>query len=77
MSRTKTLYNLEEGERARVVFIESKGCIRNRLMDLGIVEGSEIECAFRSYANDPVAYYIRGAIIALRSEEANKIYVTS
>lgn len=50
--------------------------MRRRLQDLGIVEGTTIECLQKSPSGDPVAYKIRGTIIALRSEDANKIIIT-
>ena len=72
-----TLLDVRPGERARVTGI-SPGCQgsqRRRLLDLGVVRGTEIEAAFRSAAGDPIAYRIRGALIALRREQAEWIRV--
>lgn len=75
MENMKTLYRLEQGQKGRIVKLLSVGSIRRRLMDLGITEGAEIECAYTSPTKNPVAYRIRGALIALRLEDAIDILV--
>ncbi|NNL30398.1 MAG: ferrous iron transport protein A, partial [Gemmatimonadetes bacterium] len=72
-----TLVDLEPGESARVVGISPrcKGAQRRRLLDLGVVRGTVIEAAFRSAGGDPIAYRIRGALIALRHEQADWVRV--
>jgi DtxR family Mn-dependent transcriptional regulator len=72
-----TLVALDLGGRARVTGI-SPACLgsqRRRLLDLGVVRGTEIEAAFGSAGGGPVAYRIRGALIALRREQADWIRV--
>lgn len=49
------------------------GSIRRRLLDIGLVEGTPVSCLQRSPAGDPVAYLIRGAVIAIRSEDSAQI----
>ena len=66
---------LGKGDRAKVSSLLSSGSIRRRLQDIGIIEGTEIECLHRSPAGDPVAYLIRGAVIALRREDSKAIMV--
>lgn len=67
-----TLLDVAPGASARVVGISPacKGAQRRRLLDLGIVRGTVIEVAFGSAGGDPIAYRIRGALIALRREQA-------
>ena len=60
---------------ARVKSLGLTGSIRRRLMDLGLIEGTKVECLHPSPAGDPVAYRIRGAVIALRGEDSGKITV--
>jgi ferrous iron transport protein A len=69
------LTRLPIGRIAEVVGIKSDGLIRNRLLDLGLVPSTLVEAVRKSPAGDPVAYKIRGAIIALRSEESRQITV--
>ena len=68
---------LAPGERGRVISISpaSRGLERRRLMDLGLLPGTEVEADFQSPTGDPMAYHIRGAVIALRKEQAAHIYI--
>lgn len=75
MYKIDSLMNLKEGERARVSSLLSRGNMRRRLQDIGLIEGTEVECVQKSPAGDPVAYRIRGALIALRSEDSSNILV--
>jgi DtxR family Mn-dependent transcriptional regulator len=72
-----TLADVEPGQSARVVAVSSacQGIQRRRLLDLGVVRGTEITAEMRSAYGDPVAYRIRGALIALRREQAAWILV--
>lgn len=71
----KTMKDLEKGERARVSEVRAVGSMRRRLQDIGLIEGTEVECLHKSPAGDPVAYLIRGAVIALRSEDSGNIRI--
>lgn len=77
MIQIDSLANLQVGERARVASLMSRGSMRRRLQDIGLIEGTEVECVQKSPAGDPVAYRIRGALIALRSEDSSNILVAS
>lgn len=72
-----TLVDVRPGESGRVVGISPacKGAQRRRLLDLGVVRGTVVEAAFGSAGGDPVAYRIRGALIALRREQAEWVRV--
>jgi DtxR family transcriptional regulator, Mn-dependent transcriptional regulator len=72
-----TLADLREGESARVLEIHPGfgGPQRRRLLDLGLVPGTMVEAEMRSPGGDPVAYRVRGALIALRSDQARWIHV--
>jgi DtxR family transcriptional regulator, Mn-dependent transcriptional regulator len=47
-----------------------RGAQRRRLLDLGVVPGTAITAVLRSAGGDPVAYDVRGALIALRRQQA-------
>ena len=72
---TEPLSCLREGQHARVLSITESGAMRRRLQDIGLIEGTTVECVQKSPAGDPVAYGIRGAIVALRAEQAAAIIV--
>lgn len=63
------------GSMAKVKKLTSKGNTRRRMLDLGLITNTEVEVLRKSPSGDPTAYRIRGAVIALRSEEASKVYV--
>lgn len=63
------------GEKAKVKALASDGLVRRRMLDLGLISDTEVEALQKSPSGDPTAYHIRGAVIALRSEEASKILV--
>lgn len=69
------LTNLQEGQAAQVVTLLSEGSMRRRLQDIGFIEGTRIECVQKSPAGDPVAYRVRGALIALRTEDSANVLV--
>lgn len=73
----ETLARLEPGEAAAVVSLSPacRGAERRRFLDLGILPGTDITAELRSPSGDPTAYRIRGALIALRREQAELIRV--
>lgn len=75
MSEFITLNKIKPGEKAVVYELRAKGSMRRRLLDIGLVENTELECIGRSPGGDPSAYFIRGAVIAIRSEDCDLIIV--
>lgn len=71
------LNQLAPGCRGAVKELQVQGMPRRRLLDLGLIADTCVEVLLKSPAGDPTAYRIRGAVIALRSEEASKILVES
>lgn len=71
------LADLRLGERAEVLSISPacRGPERRRLLDLGLLPGTEVKVELVSPNGDPKAYRIRGAVIALRGEQADWIRV--
>ncbi len=63
------------GSAARVKELTMAGNIRRRMLDLGLIKGTKVQAINKSPSGDPVAYSFRGAVIALRSEEASGIIV--
>ena len=69
-----TLNQLPIGSQSKVKQLISDGATRRRMLDLGLIDDTIVK-SLKSPAGDPVAYEIRGAVIALRSEEASQILV--
>ena len=47
--------------------------MRRRLLDIGLVENTRVECVGQSPSGDPKAFLIRGAVIALRLSDCAMI----
>ena len=71
----QTLSSLRQGQSARVRSLRASGSMRRRFQDLGLIEGTLVECLGRAPLGDPCAYLIRGAVIALRKCDADAIAV--
>ncbi|HBG16475.1 MAG TPA: ferrous iron transport protein A [Firmicutes bacterium] len=69
------LSKLPVGKRGKVVSLQAEGLTRSRLLDLGLIPETVVEVIRQSPAGDPIAYGIRGAIIALRSEVSSLITI--
>ena len=57
------------------VYDISKTDIRRRLCELGFVAGTKVKCIAASALGGPLAYLVRGTLIALRRDDAHCILV--
>ena len=69
------LSELPIGRSALVFSLLSSGNERRRMLDLGMVKGTAVEAVQKSPSGDPVAYFIRGTLLAIRAEDAEKCLV--
>ena len=76
MKELKTLDQLTVGECSTVKQIASPSDMRRRLRDIGLIEGTTVECVGKSPFGDPSAYFLRGTVIALRTRDARLILVS-
>lgn len=65
-----TLATLEPGQKAIV-----SGTVPEQFRRFGITEGTSVTCLQKSPLKDPVAYDIRGTVLALRQKDAIEIPV--
>lgn len=77
MNNYVSLDKIKPGEHAVVSSLDSTGSMRRRLLDIGLIRNTEVECLGRSPGGDPSAFLIRGAVIAIRSEDCRNILVSS
>lgn len=72
-----TLADLKPGDAAEVLGLSPacQGIQRRRLLDLGVVPGTRVSAELASLGDGPVAYLIRGALIALRTEQQRWVRV--
>lgn len=70
--------NLSELCLNQIGVIEDIDCdenIKRRLLDIGLVKGTNIVPVLQSPSKDPRAFEVRGTIIAIRREDTEKIEV--
>ncbi|KGK88807.1 MULTISPECIES: FeoA family protein [unclassified Clostridium] len=72
----ETLNNAKVGNFVEVQDIFAQGLLRERMLALGVTKGTNIEVIRRGPSGDPTVYDIRGAMIALRKEEASLIMIS-
>lgn len=70
-----TLNDLQPGEKARILKVLAKGTVRRKLMDMGMVPGSEIEVVRTAPLGDPIEFRIKGYSLSMRKQEAVNIVV--
>ena len=70
--KSLTLNRLSIGQKAEISYLKSTGELKRRMMDLGLTKGTVVEALHHSPSGDPTAYSIRGTVIALRNEDAEK-----
>ena len=70
-----TLCEIAPGQSAVVKELQTHGAMRRRLIDIGLTEKTRVKCVGRAPCGDPSAYMIRGAVIAIRRGDAEKILV--
>jgi len=63
------------GDKGIIKKMEAKENIKRRLLDIGLTEGTNVECVLESPFKNPLAYLIRGAVIAIRKEDCKNIIV--
>ncbi len=66
----KKLSELKVGEEAVIAEMLAEN---RRLKDMGPVVGTKTKCLLKSPLGDPAAYRVRGAVIAIRNDDARKI----
>ncbi len=72
---TRTLNDLEIGEKAIIIRVRGRDEIHRRMLDMGIVPGTVIEVERVAPLGDPLEVRVRGYHLSLRREEAKKILV--
>lgn len=71
----RTLADVEEGREAVIVKIRGGGPIRQRLLDMGVTRGTKVRVERHAPLGDPIEISVKGYYLALRGEEAARIFV--
>ena len=72
-----TLDALEQGEKGRIVDVAGDDAVSVRLMEMGLIEGEEIEMLGVAPLGDPVEFLVRGYRLSLRKSEARRVEIES
>ncbi|MBM3906592.1 MAG: ferrous iron transport protein A [Gemmatimonadetes bacterium] len=72
---TLALDELTAGERAVIVSLDCPPAVTRRLMELGLIPGTEVELIRRAPLGDPIEIAVRGVHLSLRRSEARHIDV--
>lgn len=65
-----TLDKMTINQKSTVRKISEKSPMRRRFLDIGLTDGAKVECVLISYGGEMRAYFIKGAVIAIRKEDA-------
>ena len=76
MFKKMCLGDIMPGQTAVISALNTTGSMRRRLLDIGLIEGTRVECLGKSPLGDPSAYLIRGAVIALRKDDCKNILIS-
>jgi Fe2+ transport system protein FeoA len=71
----KMLNELKRGEKGKIIKISGKGSVHRRLLDMGLISGSDIEMQRVAPLGDPIEIKVKGYNLSLRKEEAASIQV--
>jgi ferrous iron transport protein A len=72
----KTAAELKFGEKVVIDDVDTDHPSSRRILEVGFTPGQEIELINISAFNDPMAFSVRGTLIAIRRNEAHCIKVT-
>lgn len=75
MEELSSLAALDIGESGVISQIELSGAMQRRLAAFGLIEGTDIECVMRAPGGEPSAYRVRGATLALRRRDCERIHL--
>ncbi len=71
----KSLAELKPGEKGKIVRVRGKGSVHRRIIDMGVVTGTEVEMQRVAPLGDPIEIKVKGYCLTLRKEEASNIFV--
>jgi len=69
------LSEMKEGEKGVVTRVAGNGALRRRILEMGIVKGTEVFVEKYAPLKDPIELILKGYHISLRVEEAAQITV--
>ena len=71
----QNLFDLEKGQKCLIDKVTANTSLSRRLLDIGLIPDTVVECVAQSPGGDPKAFLIRGAVIALRRNDCQGILI--
>lgn len=71
----KRLSEMDPGENGKITKVTGDRSLRRRIMDMGIIKGTEIKVVRRAPLGDPVEFLLKDYHLSLRKNEAENVYV--
>ncbi len=72
---TIVLSRMNAGEQGVIAFIDLEHDQKQRLAELGFIPGGQVRVLHIAPSGSPVAYYIKGSVVALRTCDSSRIWV--
>ena len=72
----KRLSELKPGEKGVISRVSGSSAVKKRLLDMGLVKGTEVMMIRKAPLGDPIEFLLRGYNLSLRKAESDNVYVT-
>lgn len=69
----RTLDQLKPGQKGTVAVLHGSGALQQRLLEMGVMEGEEVEVIRLAPLGDPIEILIQGYHLSLRKAEAKLV----
>ncbi len=73
--KVRNASQLLNGEQSEILGIDYNHPSARRIIEVGFTPGEEIKVIGKSLFDDPIAFSIRGTVIAIRKSEASSIII--
>jgi Fe2+ transport system protein FeoA len=67
------LSDLKEGQTGRIVRVGGQGVLRRRLLEMGLIKGTQVYVEKYAPLKDPIELIVKGYHVSLRVEEAAQV----
>jgi Fe2+ transport system protein FeoA len=67
------LSELKEGQTGRIVRVGGQGVLRRRLLEMGLIKGTQVYVEKYAPLKDPIELIVKGYHVSLRVEEAAQV----
>ena len=71
----KTLRDIAVGSSATVLRLHGEGAVKRRIMDMGLIKGTQIKVEKVAPIGDPIQLTLRGYALSIRKDEAEMVEV--